>query len=114
MIRLNDITVALEVGFGGGSRLKKLHLEFVDLSAVTTSNLIGAIRMVECAEFYCATFTLEQVTAIGGMVSEGSQGMLERLAIYYSGWEDDDMIDLLHDVAAEPNDILDIQEILSF
>ena len=99
---------------GGGSRLKKLHLEFVDLSAVTTSNLIGAIRMMECVEFYCATFTLEQVTAIGGMVSEGSQGMLERLAIYYSGWEDDDMIDLLHDVAAEPNDILDIQEILSF
>ena len=70
--------------------------------------------MVECVEFYIATFTLEQVTAIGGMVSEGSQGMLERLAIYYSGWEDDDMIDLLQDVAAEPNDILDIQEILSF
>ena len=96
---------------GGGSRLKKLHLEFVDLSAVTTSNLIGAIRMVECVEFHIATFTLEQVTAIGGMVSEGSQGMLERLAIYYSGWEDDDMIDLLQDVAAEPNDILDIKDI---
>ena len=96
---------------GGGSRLKKLHLEFVDLSAVTTSNLIGAIRMVECVEFHIATFTLEQVTAIGGMVSEGSQGMLERLAIYYTWWENDDMIDLLQDVAAKPNDILDIQEV---
>ena len=96
---------------GGGSRLKKLHLEFVDLSAVTTSNLIGAIRMVECVEFHLATFTLEQVSAIGGMVSEGSQGMLERLAIYYTWWENDDMIDLLQDVAAKPNDILDIQEV---
>ena len=113
-IRVNPAQIQslfIRLHHGGGSRLKKLHLEFVDLSAVTTSNLIGAIRMVECVEFHIATFTLEQVTAIGGMVSEGSQGMLERLAIYYSGWEDDDMIDLLQDVAAEPNDILDIQDI---
>ena len=90
----------------GGSRLKKLSLSRVDLSALNLEDLLGAIRMLERVTFVGAAFTTAQVSAIVNMVIQRSQGKLVKLEIISPNVEGE-AFDLLK--AAEPNDILEIE-----
>ena len=90
----------------GGHQLKELCLDHTDLSAITTQDLLGAIRMLEIVGFDSAVrLTMDQVTAILAMLTEGSPGKLKKLKIF-SPYVEEEAYDLLK--AAEPNEILEI------
>ena len=58
-------------------QLKELWLKYPDLSAITPETLLGAIRMLKTVRLYRAAFTVDQVTAVLAMDTEGSDGKFD-------------------------------------
>ena len=65
----------------GGSTLKHLRFDDIDLTSVSPEVLVGAIQKLEKVAFYVVKMTVPQITAILTMLKENKQGGLEDVVI---------------------------------
>merc|ERR1711974_367325 len=69
----------------GDSKVKKLLLggDGVDLTSLPPEILVGGIQRLEMIKFILSSMTADQANSILSMVSEGRQGRLNTIGIYF-------------------------------